>query len=492
MSVRISVILPLTEERGLTEEAVSGWVNQTLPPARTELVVVAGNEVVPSRALTKLLRSHDRVVTGRFANLAAFYDAGVRVASGELVFLTESHCLPAPDCLEATDRFLARNPHLAGAATNSRPACENAYARIDADTFYEGFREHIRPGDWRKMNVHGYAMKRAVFLALGGYRHEYGRFAEMLMAASLRDGGYELGYAEEAVITHHYRGSLGELIVGIDDYVRGESLYRADHPGSDRVGHTYLPEVSNPRSPRAAALEREVAAALLGRVFGHKIAVVSQGLRVAGQVATRLLGRRGPVAAAWLGVLAARIRCWWNRHDAARLDTPYRELFHRAAALSRLRALASLPLAEADSPRPARVLGIEDLPDWALYGFHGIERWKGEALRWSSPLAAVRLPLVPGAYRLTLVTHGIRTCHHPANLRVALNGVRIEARQLPNGDYELPIEARLCRPREQTLIWVCDPLRPREHGSRDHRDLGLSLFAVQVEPVGTVGLRRAA
>jgi hypothetical protein len=492
MSVRVSVILPLTEERGVTEEAVSGWVGQTLPPARTELVIVAGNGVAASRALAKLLRPHDRVVTGQFANLAAFYDAGVRAASGELVFLTESHCAPAPDCLEATDRFLTRHPHLAGAATNSRPSCENAYARIDADTFYEGFREHVRPGDWRKMNVHGYAMRRDLFLELGGYRHEYGRFAEMLMAAALRDGGYELGYAEEAVITHHYRGNLGELIAGIDDYVRGESLYRADHPGPDRVGHTYLPEVPNPRSARAAALEREVAGALLGGVFGRTTAVARQCLRVAARSAARLLGCRGPVLAAWLGVLAARVRCWRNRHDAVRLDAPYRELIRRATALSRLRALASLTVDEADLPRPGGAVGIQDFPDWALYGFHGTEWWQGKALRWSSPLAALRLPIAPGDYRVTLVTHGIRTTRHPARLRLALNGVRIESRELPTGDYEFPIESRLCRPREQTLTWMCDPLRPWEHGSRDHRDLGLSVFALEVRPAAEDGSRRAA
>jgi hypothetical protein len=492
MSVRISVILPLTEERGLTEEAVWGWVNQTLPPARTEVVMVAGDGVVLPRELTKSLRSHDRVVTGRFANLAAFYDAGVRAASGELVFLTESHCIPAPTCLEATDRFLASNPHLAGAATNSRASCENAYARIDADTFYEGFDEFLRPGDWRKMNVHGYAMKRKIFLALGGYRHEYGRFAEMLMAASLRDAGYELGYAEEAVITHHYRGNLGELIEGIDDYVCGESLYRADHPGPDRVGYTYLPEVPDPRSPRAASLEREVAAALLGGVFGKRTALTLRGLQVAGRAALRLLGTRGPLFAAWLAVLAARVRCWRNRHDPDRVNDPYRELIRRATALSRLRALAALPPPAEDAPRPTNRVRVEEFPDWSVYTFHGIEWWQGKPFRWSSPLAALQVAIPPDTRTLRLVTGGLRATCYPVNLRAALNGVRVEPRSLPGGDYELSIHPRLLRPRLQTLVLLCDPLRPWEEGVRDHRELGLPLFAVESEPTNGVRTAQAA
>ena len=490
--MRFSVVIPIEHERGVAESAVAAWVNQSFHPHPFEVVLVCGDEHYPPPSLTRLLRDHDRVVTGRFANLAAVYDAGIREARGELVFLTEAHCLPAPDCLRATDEYLARNPELAGACTHSLPACENAYARIDADTFYDGFREFVRPGDWRKLNVHGFALKRDVYLELGGFRHEYGRFAEMLLAAELRDAGHELGYAEAAVITHHYRGSLGELIAGIDDYVRGESLYRAEHPGLDRVGFTYLPEVADPKSGRAASLEREVARTLLTGRLGRSTPLMKLGLGVAARAAARSLGGRGQVAAAWVQTLAARVRCWRNRHDAAALDGPYRELIRIASVLSRTRALADLPPA-GEPPVPSRSLfAIAELPEADLYGFHGMEWWQGKPFRCSAPLAAVRFAAGAGLHRVRLVTHGVRTCHYPAELRVAVNGERVEPVELPSGDYEFLIEPRAGLGGVQTLVMCCKPLRPWDHGTRDPRNLGLPVFAVETTPLAEESRRAAA
>ena len=103
------------------------------------------------------------------------------------------------------------------------------------------------------------SLRRDLFLTLGGLQHQFGRFAEMIIAAALRDARHELGYARESVVLHHYRETLRELIDGTSEYVDSESLYRAANPGPDCIGHTYLPEMPNPFSPCAAALNREVA-----------------------------------------------------------------------------------------------------------------------------------------------------------------------------------------------------------------------------------------
>ncbi len=342
------------------------------------------------------------------------------------------------------DRFLVAHPQLVGACCESVPAWENAYQRIDATTFEEGFRHFIFTDDWRKLSVHGMALRREVYLALGGLQHEYGRFAEMILAAALRDAGHELGYARESVVTHHYRETLQELIDGTDEYVRDECGYRAANPGPDRVGHTYLLDLPNPYSPGAAELDRSVAAALLSSAFGSTLAR-REALRATGRIFARLLGRRGPVLAAWLSVAACRLRCWWNRHDAARLDFPYRELFHRASRLGLVRFLAAQPAVDLPLPAPSESLSIDRLPAWALHGLHGIERVNGESFRWTSGLAALRLPLPRGQYRLRLVTRGLR--RDRVHLRAALNGSRIAPIGLPGGDYELLIERLALLPR---------------------------------------------
>ena len=302
----------------------------------------------------------------------------------------------------------------------------------------------------------------------------------MLLAAALRDTGHELGYARESAVTHHYRETLQEVIDGTDEYVSSECSYRAANPGPDRVGHSYFPELSNPFSPGAAALNREVVEAVLKGALGNGTLLRLKALVAVGRAAAGFFGKRGPMLCAWLAVAVCRLRCWWDRHDVSRVDAPYRELVRLVSILSRVRHLATQPVVDAPLPAPSREIAIDSHPEWALFGFHGLERIDGESFRWTGPLAAMRLPLVKGRYRLRLVTRDLRGAK--VKLRSAFNGSRIEPIALPNGDYEIPIEQWHCRDREQSLILSCDPLRPWHHGVTDYRELGIPLFHVEAIP----------
>ena len=488
MVARISLVFPLPEERGMTITALSACIGQPFPRERFEILVVADDRLAIDPEIDALLRKQDRVVRGRFANLAEQFDAGMRAASGDFVFLTESHCLPAPDCLEAMDRYLVANPRLAGACCESVPAWHNNYQFIDATTFEEGYRLFLRTDDWRKLSVHGMALRRDVYLALGGLQDQYGRFAEMLFAAALRDGGHELGYARESIVTHHYRETLQEIIDGTDEYVSSECGYRLANPGPDRVGHTYLPTMTNPYSPGAARHQREVCATLIGGILGGNTPLVRTALHEAARAVMRLLGRRGPVASAWLAVAACRVRCWLNRRDAKRVDVPYRELVRLASILSCVRSLAKQPAVDVPLPRQSTRIGSIRC-EWACYGFHGVERFDGASFQWSGRLSAVRLPLLKGKYRLGLVTRGLRG--EEVALRVAFNGTRIPPVARPDGVYEIPVERWHCHEREQTLILHCKPLCPWKSGVKDYRELGLPLFRIEAEPAMRTGEKRS-
>ena len=304
--------------------------------------------------------------------------------------------------------------------------------------------------------------------------------------------GHELGYARESIVTHHYRETLQEVIDGTDEYVSSECSYRAANPGPDRVGHSYFPELSNPFSPGAAALNREVAETVLKGSLGNGTLPRRKALAAVARATAGFFGKRGPMLCAWLAVAACRLRCWWNRHDVSRVDAPYRELVRLVSILSRVRHLATQAVVDAPLPASSREVAIDLLPEWALFGFHGLERIGGESFRWTGPLAALRLPFVKGQYLLRLVTRNLRG--EKVKLRLAFNGSRIEPIALPNGDYEVPIERRHCRDREQTLILSCDPLRPWKHGVKDYRELGIPLFRVEAIPAKGESrrLRRAA
>ena len=278
------------------QTALSAWTQQTLPADRFEIIVVADNRVAvrarvaiaspPARPRDprRLRQPRPPVRCRAFARGPA-----------SILFLTESHCIPAPDCLEAMDRWLAANTGVAGACCESVPVWDSPYQLIDATTFEEGFRHFIDTNDWRKLSVHGMALRRDLYLAAGGLQHQYGRFAEMVLAAALRDAGHQLGYARESIVTHHYRETLQELIDGTDEYVASECVYRAANPGPDRIGHTYLPDMPNPFSPGARALDRDIVTTLLAGAVGRNTRVMREAINGVGRVLAGLLGRRGPV-----------------------------------------------------------------------------------------------------------------------------------------------------------------------------------------------------
>jgi hypothetical protein len=481
MSARFSLIFPLMGERGITIESFTAWIRQTLSPERFELIVVADKRIDVPPELATLLRPHDRLLSGEFPHLALQFDAGVRAARGEFVFFTEAHCLPASDCLEAMDRFLTAQPQLVGACSESVPTYTNCYEELDARTFEEGFRLFTQQDDWRKLSIHGLALRRSIYLDAGGFSYRYERFSEMLLAATLRDRGHKLGYARESIVTHHYRATLQELIDGTDEYVRSECIYRKDNPGPDSVGHSYLPEMPNPFSPRVQDMNREVARTLFAGVLGGSMPVMREAFHAAGKVLAALSGRRGSLGAAWLAVLVCRLRCWQNRHDLARLNQPYRDLVPRASRLSYARYLASQPAVDPPLPTPCQSLSIHTLPTWALYGFHGMEWMEGTPFRWTSRFAAMRMPLPRGQYRLRLITRGLRK--DSLNLHAAFNGICITPIEMPDGNHELRIERSHCHLTEQTLMLICNPLQPWKQGVADHRELGLPLFAIEAQAV---------
>jgi hypothetical protein len=124
---------------------------------------------------------------------------------------------------------------------------------------------------------------------------------------------------------------------------------------------------------------------------------------------------------------------------------------------------------------------LDQFPEWSLHGFHDLENWNGHTFRWSGRVAAIRLPLARGQYRLRLISRGIRPSG--VNLHVAFNGTRIGPTLLPDGDHELAIERWHCHDLHQTLIFVTDPLFPWKEGVKDYRELGLPLFAVEAIPI---------
>lgn len=466
-----SVVVPLVEHRGLAAACLDAWGRQTLPRDDYELLAVTDrSDPAVERAAVPLLGPGGRLVTEAGAGRSRLYDLGARSGRGRFVFLTESHCVPEPDCLAAMAAFLAAG-EWAGACCRSVGVARGWRDRQDHALFDEGFDLYRREGDWRKVNVHGFALLRETYEAVGGLPWRFGGFAEMLLAAALRDGGHRLGYAEASAVRHHYRASLREVEELIEHLVAGESLYREARPGRD-VGFTFVPHDLLSSNDRAAAW-----------------------LALAGVQRRRLLageGSAGEVTAAWTEALRSLTARW--RPSLAR-------------SLARLRF--SLPFGEAARARAYRVWGEQTLRksrmDWLARkgqrpppassgrvavarladqhhaGLHAPEVSAGETFRWTAGAALVRLTPVPGASALRLVTNGLHAQPFAAlRLRVYADGRPVAAAEERDG-VRVTLDERHRAAGVGTVALCCAPVRPWERGVADRRELGLPVFALEFE-----------
>jgi hypothetical protein len=160
------------------------------------------------------------------------HDHGARAARGEWLLFTEGHTVAEPDCLSALLGYLAdRESSHAGAAIRSLPdGSSNPISKCERRWYADGFDEWSREGDWRKVTMRGFALRRQAYLDAGGFEHRVGCFAETALAATLADRGDHLGYAPAAAVKHYDATELGPLLAYVREYREGELAFRASHP----------------------------------------------------------------------------------------------------------------------------------------------------------------------------------------------------------------------------------------------------------------------
>ena len=484
---RFSVLIPLIEDRGFAPQCLEGWLQQErIAPEGFELLLLDdGTRGALGAQLQPSLRRQDRVLRAPGVSRSGLYDAGAKASRGDFLLLSESHCVPEPDLLVELDDYL-RTHDYDGACCRSIPVAYNNFARADAVLFEDGFRQFRRPGDWRKVNVHAFALRRDLYHLVGGLKERYRGYAEMVLAADLRDAGVRLGYAAGASVQHHYRVALMEVLEQVDDFVSGEYLYRLDHGSVERIGFSFI-DMCAPQLESQSALQeclriewqrlradmRRGDFSALGRIYG---------------LTRRWLGEhRFGASLARLGVSWAAVRCWLVQSSVQRLPDAYRGLW--AAAIYAAWRQCRLTLA-AGQPAPGEFrFNIDDLPEDWLFGFFPAEPLNGRMFRWTRPVAGIDLPLQPGEYLLTLETGKIRPW--PGSLRFTLCGQPIPPECIQFEEEQCRIRLnfpRLTRMGRRTLGLSC-----LAWDVGDVRQLGLPIFGIQCEQAsfGDIGDRDA-
>ncbi len=226
----ISVVLTLVDHQGHAAECVQSWARgQDMTRDRYEVIVVgSGAEPEAEDQVRPLLTDADRLLRLKSSQELELHDHGAREAHGRWILFTEGHTVAEPDCLSALLAYLNDNDATyAGACIRSlSDGSSDPIAKCERRWYAEGFEEWSTEGDWRKVTIRGFAIRRDIYLEVGGFEHGFGCFAETALAATLADRGYRLGYAPSAAVKHYDATELRQLTDYVREYREGEIAYR--------------------------------------------------------------------------------------------------------------------------------------------------------------------------------------------------------------------------------------------------------------------------
>ncbi len=382
------VVIPLSDHRGVAELCIRSWTDgQTADPEVFQLVLISNQETKElGISLRQFLRPHDVVVETGLPQAEMGqgdmeeYVRGIESGASEWIFLTEPHCEAPPEAISQLIRFFETSES-AGFCTECIDKVESPWGAMEALYSEEGFEVWREPGNWSKMIMRGFGIRRTAYEGAGGFRLRYGRFSEWLLAADLHRRGFYLDCAEAVRVIHHYTPDKSYLDEAIEEFVVGQAKYLAEIPEQERLPYFYSPSFEIPLS---GDLER-----LFGRLNGklRKLGIrTSPGLHL--PIASRLWIRRE-----W-NALVVRIFAPWAPHFAYPFFKRYYESQNARCLLVNYAHFLSeqerLPLEvgrriEADETEFEAVVQMNQLEIWNQIGF-----------RWSKPNFAIRLRIEPG------------------------------------------------------------------------------------------------
>lgn len=220
----ISVVVPLPDDRGHLEKCLRGFTQQQIN-VPIEVIVPTAEES-PER-LAPLVAQFPKVrwVHRPGLRINGLYNEGAAEAHGKYLYISESHCVPQPDCLQQIyDHVREANLPAACSASDGLPG--NHVSDGEQRVFEEDFLRWISARHC-KVAIRGTLIERALWNKAGGFQAEYGHFSEMMIGRKLETLGARFGFAEQSVISHGNQVCLWELAEELSEY--GEDECRCSH-----------------------------------------------------------------------------------------------------------------------------------------------------------------------------------------------------------------------------------------------------------------------
>ncbi|RBP39734.1 hypothetical protein DES53_109161 [Roseimicrobium gellanilyticum] len=484
---RFSVIIPLEFHRGQGHDCLQGWTQgQDFPRDQFEIVLAIPPSFPEDEAavLRTMLAPHDQAIDLPHEHDIALCAAAARHARGEILFFTESHCLPEQDVLTQAERGLRAHPEWAGFSCESVPITHNLLSKIEAGFYERDIREAMEH-PWRNILDQCFVTTRKAYLTSGGFDGSLGHFAEWVLSARYRQHGLKLGYWPAARIHHYYIGEIDEWWEFTEDFTAGESAMLT-RPVRDPV-LSWFDENDEwaARHENSRGLAWKMALMVLRSMFSSKQAASEAGPESSPShtdgngrdlfrwLARGLLGSWAPLLSAHGRVLRAyallNFALWREDREGAERALP-----KLCKALTSRRRRQLLRQHQPSHPRSADP--IPPSGDWipenntpmVCAGFHATETWRDAPLRWSKPAAMVELHLQKGKHEVTLEWMPRAT---PLHIQFFINEKPLKPAAVKIGKRKARLRFRLNREGQVRLGWVCNP----HHSPDDPRRAGVAV-----------------
>lgn len=492
--LEFSFIVPLARDHGQALACVKSLVQeQTYDREKYEVIVVAnGSNPKKTARVEELLSPQDSVVYHASANEFELYHVGAQHAAGKVLFFLECHSIASPDCLAEMAKFL-RSQDVAGARCRSVGVglARGFIQALDVRVFEEDTRPHLDADHWRKILIHGVALRREVYFAEGGFEFEYGQFAQLALAAKLHSCGRKLGYADESIVCHYYAGNLRETAQLSRDNNLGEVLYRSRNP-ADYCERYFGRMVEwsgrgNYRAALARSLCRVLAKNMLRNLRARRLRAQFEHLtHLCTLGPTAVLGLRWPLMKTSGMRYVALARTFFWRFDAERCYRAYRDFLRSLYLRYRLEGISRVSFPSLSETSPQACVDMACFDAASLFGFRDVEAWEGQTFRWSGPAALVRLSLPKGAYDVELIL--LRGAEHPAELSACFDGhwMREAPAHANLGSVFFRLDPSFFRKgaSHHDLALICSPVLSERSGSPGPHNLGAAVKAVHFRPTG--------
>lgn len=478
----------MEDHRGIGEQAITSWVQgQACDPNQFELIILTNGKLGElSEQFAQLLRPQDTHID-RLGEEIELYDHAVKSAKGEFLLFSEPHCRAEPDTIVETIKFFDTTD-FAGFCVRTIPEYQNKIGELEAIYYEECLQRWKQPSDWRKVIMRGFGIRKHTFSRVGGFQSQYDRFAEWLLAATLHQQGHELAYAESVAVHHNYTTDLEALDFFINNFTKGECLYRLDAEPDLVQRYFGCP----PEWDDCLSIKRKQAISMIKMYLQQIVGNGGVGGSLRGKVhciyqtAKLLLSiAKGP---SW-DLLSARIRCRWSKFriffwwfSRGRQYRAFSDYFADTARAERLRMLADFPSDERSVIDASSSIHMKNATRGELTGFHVPEEHLEGMFRWTTSAAAVNFLARKDNYWISIQLLSANNVHIRSKLSVFLNSNEISDMQYDAGCHVLGFRADRDKFIEgvQSIVLLC---LPSKTAKGDRRQRGLPIRSISISPV---------